>query len=619
MKKTAFKTLVLVLLSFSGPALLWAQDRYVTGAELHVSITLPLVFNAYINGNQVVNSQDHLNDPVMDVTQIFTKAERCSLSRENCLEISVDQVFDKSHKTNSMMGMAYVLKIAFSDNSVMYVSSDDGQTRYYKHEGFEPNGWLNYGYDDHSWSEAAPFQPTYMSVTLINPQTQTVAKYFKTFDDGGDNHMEQTSGNRIFFRRSFDLDVEQAPECSQQAPVATNPLPAIIVPVARATSTFTDTPQPPPPTFTRVPPTSTFTSRPLPPTSTFTPLPPPPTFTPRPLPTATPFIPTPIPTAPPPPTFTPRPVWTPPVLAAAPIRPAVPAYPAQSVGVLPPVPAYPANGYTAPRLPVAAPAPATAWTLPPLPAKTTVPFIWRAVPTTPPAPVTYENYWAYQATKSYYGPPPTATPIPQYRRENQYDYQPQTQNVWTTTGYLPTPTPIPRLNTYAMDYSQRVLTWPTVWVRQTETAAAARWYFPPTWTPTEQVWPTATFTPVPVRRRRASASTLRRYLPTPTFTPAPPPPPGGGGAIMAFSSLPINIDATFSDGPGLYICEIVDKNGNHVKTVYQKQVAFEKDDWISWDATNDKGQLMPRGYYFAMFTKDGQPIRKMLLNWSGGQ
>jgi flagellar hook assembly protein FlgD len=88
---------------------------------------------------------------------------------------------------------------------------------------------------------------------------------------------------------------------------------------------------------------------------------------------------------------------------------------------------------------------------------------------------------------------------------------------------------------------------------------------------------------------------------------------------MAFSSLPININASFADGPGLYECEIVDRNGKHVSTVYKKQVGFEKDDWISWDATNDQGQKMPAGYYYAIVTYNGNPIGHIPISWSGGQ
>jgi hypothetical protein len=138
------------------------------------------------------------------------------------------------------------------------------------------------------------------------------------------------------------------------------------------------------------------------------------------------------------------------------------------------------------------------------------------------------------------------------------------------------------------------------------------------YTPTPLPIPTETSTPVPVRKKKkvAAVPTVRRLAAPPTMTVVPAAPAAGGGAILAFSNLPININASFADGPGLYQCEIVDRNGKHVNTVYQKRVAFEKQDWISWDATNDKGQLMPSGYYFAVFTKDGTLIHRITLNWN---
>jgi flagellar hook assembly protein FlgD len=105
-----------------------------------------------------------------------------------------------------------------------------------------------------------------------------------------------------------------------------------------------------------------------------------------------------------------------------------------------------------------------------------------------------------------------------------------------------------------------------------------------------------------------------------TYTPVPAPSGGAaGGSVIAFSSLPVNIDASFGDGPGVYQCEIVDSQGTHVNTVFNKRVSFEKQTWISWDATNDQGQQVRYGMYYAVFTKDGKLIRKIPLNWGRGQ
>jgi flagellar hook assembly protein FlgD len=84
---------------------------------------------------------------------------------------------------------------------------------------------------------------------------------------------------------------------------------------------------------------------------------------------------------------------------------------------------------------------------------------------------------------------------------------------------------------------------------------------------------------------------------------------------ITFVNPPVNIDASFADGPGLYKLEIVDAQGLHINTLYNKPSGFEKEIWITWDGTNDQGQLARYGNYYALFTKDGVLIQKIALIW----
>jgi hypothetical protein len=140
--------------------------------------------------------------------------------------------------------------------------------------------------------------------------------------------------------------------------------------------------------------------------------------------------------------------------------------------------------------------------------------------------------------------------------------------------------------------------------------------FPPLAKPTRvrYVPPTATWTPVRVIRRRPTATPVVRVIPTATFTFVPQQDMGMATTIV-FVNPPVNIDANFADGPGRYKLEIVDANGGHVHTLYDHQVAFEKETWLSWDGTNEDGHLMSYGQYFALFTKDGKLIQKIALTW----
>ena len=108
----------------------------------------------------------------------------------------------------------------------------------------------------------------------------------------------------------------------------------------------------------------------------------------------------------------------------------------------------------------------------------------------------------------------------------------------------------------------------------------------------QKKWPTATPTLITVASQDLSIATT-----------------------ITFDNPPVNIDASFADGSGLYRLEIVDAQGFHLKTLYNKPSGFEKEIWITWDGTNDQGQLLRYGNYYALFTKDGVLIQKIALIW----
>lgn len=126
---------------------------------------------------------------------------------------------------------------------------------------------------------------------------------------------------------------------------------------------------------------------------------------------------------------------------------------------------------------------------------------------------------------------------------------------------------------------------------------------PPAWTPTK-VRRTTWVTPSPTPRLRPTATTTEV--------------PQTGGALpqtIVFVHPPVNIFVTFGDGPGKYKLEVVDAGGTHLKTLYDKRVGAERETWMSWDGTNDAGDLMPVGHYSAVFSKDGKVLRHIALVW----
>ena len=69
---------------------------------------------------------------------------------------------------------------------------------------------------------------------------------------------------------------------------------------------------------------------------------------------------------------------------------------------------------------------------------------------------------------------------------------------------------------------------------------------------------------------------------------------------------------SFADGPGVYRLEVLDKDGRHVRDLYEKKIVAAAEDWAEWDGKNDRGLDCPRGWYYVIFSKDGTAIKKIL-------
>jgi hypothetical protein len=246
-----------------------------------------------------------------------------------------------------------------------------------------------------------------------------------------------------------------------------------------------------------------------------------------------------------------------------------------------------------PLPPTNTPAPPTE-TFTPKPTKTPVP----PRPTATPRPRATATFTAWP-TSTPVPPRPTATPRPIFHRA-----KPTATSVWTDTPapVPPTATPRPR---------RRKPTATPTEIPEVPTAT-----YPPLIKKKQPIYapPTSTHTPVPVRRRKPTATPTLPPVATATFTYVPQQDLGMATTIV-FVNPPVNIDASFADGPGRYKLEVVDANGGHVNTLYDHQVAFEKETWLSWDGTNDQGRLMHYGQYFALFSKDGKIIQKIALTW----
>ncbi len=429
--RKSLKLFTLLFLLTVGVPRLWAQtSRYVVSAELHLSMTHPLWPDVFLNGHQLVDAQDHVFDRTSQIDLPLTREQLCYFTSVNCLALEVPQTLGSTTGTNASIGLAYVLKVVYSDNSTDWITSDQGKTRRYfiKKNVSEPPGWTIAGFEDQAWPLSRIFTPE--SAALTNPETHLRAKYLPTFKDSPGIYL--TLGQKMLFRRKYLREVTAPPDCGkpiQLAPLKVEPMP--------------------------------------------------------------------------------KPVWT---------------------GIIPPTPTF-------------TPEP-----------------ILTSVPTS-----TSVMIKSTVTATSFRTAIPTSTPMP----------------VWTDT---PSPTSTPR---------------PKIHRKPKRTAAST---------------PTPVFllpTPTPTRMPLPIAAIFRA---TPVFTVGTPQ-DSSMAATIVFNSPPVNINASFADGPGVYRLEIVDLKGKHINTLYNEQVVLEKETWITWDGTNDEGKPMGYGNYMALLSRDGVLIEKIALTW----
>ena len=89
----------------------------------------------------------------------------------------------------------------------------------------------------------------------------------------------------------------------------------------------------------------------------------------------------------------------------------------------------------------------------------------------------------------------------------------------------------------------------------------------------------------------------------------------GSPATVLFNSYPVNLYMVFLDGNGTYRLDIWNGTNIPVKTIYEKIIITQKDDWGTWDGTDSAGIPQARGTYFAVLSKDGRALRKVVLSW----
>ena len=100
--------------------------------------------------------------------------------------------------------------------------------------------------------------------------------------------------------------------------------------------------------------------------------------------------------------------------------------------------------------------------------------------------------------------------------------------------------------------------------------------------------------------------------PSPTVQAMTAPVPAGAQTIV-FQDWPANIYVSYADGAGVYGLEVLDSGSRHLRSLCEKKVVGQKDDWVEWDGRDDNGKDVPQGEYTVLFTKNGKLLTQLLL------
>jgi flagellar hook assembly protein FlgD len=112
--------------------------------------------------------------------------------------------------------------------------------------------------------------------------------------------------------------------------------------------------------------------------------------------------------------------------------------------------------------------------------------------------------------------------------------------------------------------------------------------------------------------QKATPVTPRLPTPLPTLA-ANPLTVQAQAQTIVFQEWPANIYVSFEDGVGVYRLEVLDASLRHLRSLYEKKVVGQKEDWVEWDGKDDEGKNVPKGEYTVLFTKDGNLLTQMIM------
>lgn len=192
-----------------------AQDSppYLKSATLYLAVNGWA--DIWLNGIPIRESQPSTPESKGFQTIQCLPKHLCYFQNENLLAIENANAFHNPAPLNGQIGLAYTLKLRFSDGSEQTLSSNEPMDHraYYmpNREMGEPQGWQGLSFNDADWSAPSVIGSSIPGVaSLADPETRQPIPFLSAF---ASSFKAQREGEKHLYRREFHLDISANPLC----------------------------------------------------------------------------------------------------------------------------------------------------------------------------------------------------------------------------------------------------------------------------------------------------------------------------------------------------------------------------------------------------------------------
>lgn len=213
--KTVFLSAAFIAF-FSTLVLAQVEPPYLKSATLYLAADGWV--DIWLNGVPIRESQPSTPESKGFQTIQCLPGHLCYFQNENVIAIENANAFREPSPLNHQIGLAYVLRLRFSDGSERTFSSNDLQDHraYYisDRKAEEPFHWQSMSFDDAGWSSPFSLGTTIPGVARLSDSAAGQAISF--LGSSGATFEVRASGERHLYRREFSLNIRPNPRCSGQ-------------------------------------------------------------------------------------------------------------------------------------------------------------------------------------------------------------------------------------------------------------------------------------------------------------------------------------------------------------------------------------------------------------------